>query len=291
MAQSIDTLSKQAEVDQTRVIDPAESVPAYGDHIADDLYSDTVQDFSIPNYGTGLPSLDEVESEPDQEAPDNIFLSISEARPATPLPPPAPSGPLCLTLDKALIFPNTVPATALYSLNYTLNTMGNSITLRRSVPGPMRSNCLPGKIQDKDLYDITRPPFSNLFYQIRGKRQSTYPGVGDLKLKSGLRRKHWECRFRDKVVLKSKAGIWENAEGKVVAREVNEVLAKSKKGKDKSVDDGIRENPGLDFEPGMDDLLVDLMVAVWCTKTWCNQTHESRLSSRADGSSTRALYE
>jgi hypothetical protein len=49
MAESKSAPSKQVESAETRVIDPAESVPAYGDHVADDLYSD------IPNYGTGLP--------------------------------------------------------------------------------------------------------------------------------------------------------------------------------------------------------------------------------------------
>jgi len=290
MAESLGTPSKQSEAAQFRIIDTSESVPAYGDHIADDLYSE-----NIPNYGTGLPSLNDPDLELDpvlnEEVTEDISDNASDARPCTPLPPPPSSGPLSLTLDKALIFPNTVPATALYSLNYTLNSMGNSITLRRSVPGPLRPNSQAGKIQDKDLYDITRPPFSAFFYQIHGKRQSTYPGVGDLKLKMGLRGKYWECRFKDKVVLKGRGGVWEDADGKVVAREINEVLSKRKKGKEKMIDDGVRENPGVDFEPDVADLLVDLMVACWCAKTWCNETHESRQPSRSDGSSTRALYE
>jgi hypothetical protein len=92
--------------------------------------------------------------------------------------------------------------------------------------------------------------------------------------------KYWECKFREKVVLKGKHGMWTDAQGKVVTKEVNEVVAKNVSNKGKEVDNGVRENPGLVFEgrEGEDALLVDLMVAVWCAKTWCAETFEARMS-------------
>ncbi len=52
----------------------------------------------------------------------------------------------------------------------------------------------------------------------------------------GLAGKYWECKFKEKVVLKA------------VAREVNEVVAKNVSKKGKEVDNGVRENPGLVFD-------------------------------------------
>lgn len=277
------------------------TVPSYNEHYADDLYTE----FN-PSYQTGLPTVEEpIESlisetmlEPDTAPPAPEPLPTPTERVSSPLPPPAPSGPLSLTLDKALIFPNTVPATALYSLNYTLNSMGSSITLRRSVPGPVRANGRQGKIVDKDLYDITRPPLNLVTFHIHGKRKSTYPGVGQLQMKLGMRGRYWECKFKEKVLLKGRNGVWSDGEGKVVAKEVNEVVAKRGKGKEKQVvfDDGVRENPGLLFEERgageVDNLLIDLMVAVWCAKTWCAETWEAKSAtpSASEGSYSWGAY-
>lgn len=274
--------SKAEEAAQFQVLNSADdAVPSYGNHTADDLYTE-----SIPNYGTGLPSLEDPENEPtDQIDPYNELQRDPIPQEEEPLPPPFPSttplGPLSLTLDKALIFPNTIPATALYSLNYTLNTMGNSVTLSRSVPGAMRADGTTRKIIDKDLYDITRPPLSLLEFHLKGKRKSTFPGTGNLQLKMGLMGKYWECKFKEKTILKGKNGTWCDGQGKVVAKEVNEVIAKKASRKGKEVDSGVRENPGLVFEEweeGMEGLLVDLMVAVWCAKTWCAETFEARMT-------------
>lgn len=270
--------SKTQEAAQFQTHDAAgDAVPSYENHTADDLYTERIQ-----NYGTGLP-------DPGEEFTDNQDLygdlqldpAPQDEDPIPPAFPSArPSGPLSLTLDKALIFPDTVPATALYSLNYTLNTMGNSITLSRSVPGAVRTGGKSSKIIDKDLYDITRPPLSILEFHIHGKRKSTFPGTGNLQMKMGLTGKYWECKFKEKVVLKGKHGTWTDAQGKVVAREANEVVAKNVSKKGKEVDNGVRENPGLVFEEREEEdaLLVDLMVAVWCAKTWCAETFEARMS-------------
>lgn len=308
MSDSKDAVSKTEEAAVQSRFNVSDAVPAYGDHVADDLYTD----FN-PSYQTGLPTTEDlieaieqgegnsIELVPEwqQPPPAQTLLSPVERIPS-PLPPPAPSGPLSLTLDKALIFPNTVPATALYSLNYTLNSMGSSITLRRSVPGPIRANGKQGKIVDKDLYDITRPPLNLVTFHIHGKRKSTYPGVGQLQMKLGLRGKYWECKFKEKVVLKGRNGVWTNGEGNMVAKEENEVVAKkiNWKGKDKQVviDDGVRENPGLVFEERetseADDLLTDLMVAVWCAKTWCAETWEAKNTtpSASEGSYSWGNY-
>jgi hypothetical protein len=278
--------SKAVEAGHFRVPNSIDHfVPSYADHIADDLYTE-----GIPNYGTGLPSL--LDSE--DEAPENLDPYDELQRGLAPqqeeiIPPPFPSatssGPLSLTLDKALIFPNTVPATALYSLNYTLNTMGNSVTLSRSVPGAIRMDGTSGKIMDKDLYDISRPPLSFLEFHIKGKRKSTYPGTGNLQLKKGLTGKYWECKFKEKVVLKGKNGTWSDGQGRLVAKEVHEVVAKNVSKKGKEVDSGVRENPGLAFEGRegevVDALLVDLVVAVWCAKTWYAETFEARMGKPA----------
>ena len=277
--------TKAEEVAQSIMVPEREAVPAYGDHLADDLYTD----FN-PTYGTGLPAIDDPPEDILGQPPENYdrepFLEPPYEPPlrvASPVPPPTHVGPLSLTLDKALIFPNTIPATALYSLNYTLNTMGSSITLRRSVPGHMRASGTQGKIIDKDLYDITRPPFDLLSFSIHGKRKSTYPGVGDIRMKSGFATKYWECKFKDKVVLKCKAGEWSDGEGKLVATEVNEVIPKKGKGKGKEVTlgDGVRENPGLNFErrENEHDLVVDLLVACWCAKMWYAETLDAKTVS------------
>jgi len=267
----------------------SEQAPTYGNHIADDLYSD-----GIPNYQTGLPSLED----PVDEANWSSTAPISLGNESIPPPLPEPAGPLSLTLDKDLIFPNTVPATALYSLNYTLNSMGTSITLRRSVPGAVRANGSAGKIVDKDLYDITRPPMTDVQFELKGKRKSTYPGTGDLQFKKGFTGKYWECRFKEKLVLKGKNAKWTDGKGKLIAAEVNEVVPKrvSKKGKEIAIDDGVRENPGLVFEEkegDIDALLLDLMVAVWCAKTWYAETLEARIAGRGhsltEGKSRRAM--
>jgi len=83
-------------------------------------------------------------------------------------------------------------------------------------------------------------------------------------------------------VLRGKYGTLCDKQGRVVAREVNEVVAKKVSRRGKEVERGVRENPGLVFEVweedgGMDPLLVDLMVAVWCAKTWCAETFEARI--------------
>jgi len=278
MSDSKQTLSKAEEAAQNTIIPGTEVVPSYGEHIADDLYTE----FNS-GYGTGLPNFDDTSEEPaiPDGSPPILEPTPEQTRRApSPLPPPIAPGPLSLTLDKALIFPDTVPATALCSLNYTLNTMGSSITLRRSVQRPVRANGTQGKIEDKDLYDITRPPFNLLSFTIHGKRKSTYPGEGTLRLRMGLRGRYWECRFKDKVMLKGKNGEWVDGAGKLLAKEVNEVIPRKGKGKAIIVDDGVRENPGLTFEERetQDDLLVDLMVAVWCAKTWFAETFESKTS-------------
>jgi hypothetical protein len=276
-----------AQAEQSIRITASDSVPSYSDHISDDLYS---EDVSIPNYQSGLPDEDELSP-----------LSIPEDRlpESEPLPPPfipnPASGPLSLTLDKSLIFPNTIPATALYSLNYTLNTRGNSITLRRSVRGSTRPNGSTGKITDKDLYDISRPPMTVTNFVIKGKRKSTFPGEGTLQLKHSMRGKYWECRFKGKVVLKGRNGVWTNGEGVEVATETNEVISKKGSRKGKELDSGGKENPGLVFkeqERDIDALLVDLMVAVWCGKTWCAETYEvrSKSPSAVEGEFTKNLH-
>jgi hypothetical protein len=263
--------SKADEVTQSPRNDDPDPVPSYGNHVSDDLYSD-----NIPNYQTGLPSLsDQIEDAQEPQISDE-----NDSMPP-PLQPAVTSETLSLTLDKALIFPSAIPSTALYSLNYTLNSMGSSITLRRSVPAAARASGASGKIMDKDLYDITRPPLDLITFQLKGKRKSTFPGVGNLQLKQGLRGKYWECRFKDKIVLKNKTGVWTDGDGTPVATETNEAIAKkgTRKGKEVAVDDGVRKNPGLTFverQGAFDPLLMDLMVAVWCAKTWSVETYEAK---------------
>jgi hypothetical protein len=83
-------------------------------------------------------------------------------------------------------------------------------------------------------------------------------------------------------LLRGKDGVWTDGQGVVVAREVNEVIARKggRKGKENEVDDGVRGDPGLTFlerRNGEEDrFLVDLMVAVWCAKMWCVETWECR---------------
>jgi hypothetical protein len=272
--------SRAEEAAHFRTLNAADdAVPSYENHTADDLYTE-----SIPNYGTGLPSFLDPEEHTDGFGPDDELQRDPAPQEQGPIPPAftsaLPLGPLSLTLDKALIFPNTVPATALYSLNYTLNTMGNSITLSRSVPGVMRIGGKSSKIMDKELYDISRPPLSILEFHIHGKRKSTFPGTGNLQLKMGLTGKYWECKFKEKVVLKGKHGTWVDGQRKLVAKEINEVVAKKVSKKGKEIDSGVRENPGLVLEEREEEdaLLVDLMVAVWCAKTWCAETFEARMA-------------
>ncbi len=290
-------LSKAEDVPQFSIGSNPDSVPSYENHGADDLYTEPAvisnyqtgietheledseidNSIQITNYGTGLPSLPDEEDEPILGQGSSSVIDNLEPFPPH-FPPIAPSSPLSLTLDKALIFPNTVPATTLYSLNFTLNSMGTSITLRRSVPGPFRANGKTGKIIDKEIYDIKRPPMTLLHFVLHGKRKSTYPGVGELQMKQGLRGKYWECKFKSHVVLKGRGGNWVDSEGNLLATEVNEVGLKKMSKKGKEIDDGVRENPGLVFEKkeGVDPLLVDLMVAVWCAKIWGAETYESR---------------
>jgi len=279
--------TKAEEAVQSTMAPVQEAVPSYGAHMADDLYTDV-----IPSYGSGLPTMDDELEVPPARFPETSsvepFLEPpheQSPRAMSPLPPAAPAGPLSLTLDKALIFPNTIPATALYSLDYTLNSMGNSITLRRSVPGVVRANGQRGKTIDKDLYDIKRPPFDLFSFSIHGKRKSTYPGEGTLRLRSRFIAGYWECRFKNKVVLKEKKGEWSDAGGKLIAREDNEALAKKGKGKGIQTDDAVRENPGLHFvEEGgaTNDLLVDLLVVCWCAKTWYGETLEAKVKAAFD---------
>ena len=101
-------------------------------------------------------------------------------------------------------------------------------------------------------------------------------------------------------MLKGRNGMWRDGEGKMVAKEVNEVVAKKLnwKGKEKQVliDEGVRENPGLVFaereNEEENDLLVDLMVAVWCAKTWCAETWEAKsvTPSALEGSYSWGTY-
>lgn len=223
-----------------------EPAPAYVDHTSDERYQDII---SLRNYRSDLQQQ-----------------SIEA------------TGPRSLTLDKDLIFPSTIPSTALYSLNHALDTKINSITLRRSVPNTVN----PQKVTDKDLWEIFRPPMARTKFQLHGKTESTYLRTGELTMKSGLSGQVWECRFEPGVVLRGKDGVWSDGQGEVVAREANEVIAKkgSRKGKEREAVDSVRKNPSLtrvERRNGKEDLfLVDLMVAVWCAKMWCAETWESR---------------
>jgi hypothetical protein len=246
MSQSITASSKPDEAAKESKRDTEEPAPAYVDHTSDERYQDTI---SLRNYRSDL----------QQSSIETI-------------------GPRSLTLDKDLIFPSTIPSTALYSLNHALDTKSNSITLRRSVPNTV----YPQKLTDKDLWEIFRPPMTRTKFQLHGKTESTYLRTGELTMKSGLSGQVWECRFEPGVVLRGKDGVWSDGHGEVVAREVNEVIAKkgSRKGKGKEAEDSVRKNPSLTFverRNGEEEpFLVDLMVAVWCAKTWCAETWESR---------------
>jgi hypothetical protein len=246
MSASIIASSKADEVAKESTKGPEEAVPAYVDHTSDERYQATN---SLRNY-----------------SPDLQQSSI-EAK-----------GCRSLALDKDLIFPATIPSTALYSLNHTLNSKSDSITLRRSVPNTM----YPQKLKDEDLWEIFRPPNTRTKFQLFGKSESTLMRTGELTMKSGLSGQVWECKFEPDVLLRGKDGVWTDGQGEVAAREVNEVIAKkgSRKGKENEVEDGVRKNPGLTFHERRngeeDHFLMDLMVAVWCAKTWCAETWESR---------------
>ncbi|KAG9228924.1 hypothetical protein BJ875DRAFT_216632 [Amylocarpus encephaloides] len=244
-------------------------LPTYEDHIT--------HESPIPNYSSGLPSLLD-------EAEPSIDIPLPASLPSTSLA--ADPGPYRLTLDRDLIFPDSIPATALYSLNFTLNTMGNSIMLRRSVPSPQRTPGAPGKIVDKDLYEISRQPMSDVLFQIQGQRQSTHAGTGSLFFKTGLRGKYWECKYKSGLVLKGKNGTWEDASGNAVAQE--EDTGSKRRGERKQGTEAVLSRPVLNLQDGIDDRLTDLMVAVWCTTIWCLETREARaLSSEADVFTTR----
>ncbi|KAH8685438.1 hypothetical protein BGZ60DRAFT_92246 [Tricladium varicosporioides] len=275
MSQNYSSMLKEMEASQGHPDEKSDTVPSYDNHRSDNVYSES-QPSNIPNYGSGLPSMFDFDS---SEGSGFVALAPSRVRTPSPSPLPTPlptpaSVPLSLSLDKDLIFPNTIPATALYSLNFTLNSMGNSIMLRRSVPGQKRANGTIGKIVDKDLYAIKRAPFNPAVLQIEGQRKSTYSGQGILQMKHGLRGKYWECKFKDKVVLSQKKGVWEDGNGKAVASETNEISLKNKR---------VEGNPGLNFEIGTDDMVIDLLVAIWCAKMWFIETYDERKPTLSDG--------
>jgi hypothetical protein len=238
--------SKTDEVAKESTKNPEETVPAYVDYTSDEMYQATN---SLRNYRSDLQQ------------------SSTEA-----------TGSHSLTLDKDLIFPSAIPSTALYSLNHPLNTKRDSIVLGRSVPNTIH----PQKLTDEDLWEIFRPPNTRTQFQLFGETESTHFRTGELTMKSGLTGQVWEGRFEPDVLLRGKDGVWTDGQGVVLAREVNEVIARkgSRKGKENEVEDGVRRNPGLTFLERLDgeedQFLVDLMVAVWCAKTWCTETWESR---------------
>jgi hypothetical protein len=86
----------------------------------------------------------------------------------------------------------------------------------------------------------------------------------------GLTGKYWECKFKEKVVLKGRRRTWSDEQGNVATKEINKVVAEKVSKKRKEFNSGGGQNPGLVFEEreGVDILLVDLMVAFWCAKTW-----------------------
>jgi hypothetical protein len=54
----------------------------------------------------------------------------------------------------------------------------------------------------------------------------------------------------------------------------------------KKVDGGARKNPGLVFKVcggGMDALLVDLKVAIWCVKIYCAEAFGARIAKPTMG--------
>jgi hypothetical protein len=245
MSPSITASSKADKVAKESMKNPEETVPAYIDYTSDERYQATN---SLRNYRLDLQQ------------------SSTEA-----------TGSHSLTLDKDLIFPSAIASTALYSLNHPLNTKRDSIILRRSVPDTIH----PQKLTEEDLWEIFRPPNTRTKFQLFGETESTHFRTGEVTMKSGLSGQVWECEFEPDVLLRGKDGLWTDGQGVVVAREVNEVIARkgSRKGKENDVD-GVRRNPGLKFlerrNGGEDRFLVDLMVAVWCAKMWCAETWESR---------------
>ncbi|RFU30385.1 hypothetical protein B7463_g5942, partial [Scytalidium lignicola] len=245
------------QVSRESVLDPS---PSYGDHVSDALYTEPAS--ASHSRSSSHPG------------------SISERVRTSQLSiRPLQRGEFkSLTLDKSLIYPSIPPSQALYSLSYTLNSLGSEITLRRSVPGLTRLDGSTTRATDKDLFHITRPPLSHTSFEIKGLRRSTYPGTAYLDLKMGLKGKYWECKFKGQVVLRQKSGVWVDEDGKEIAREQNALPRSKSKDKNKvnAIDYGVKEHPKISFVDDVDQLLMDLMIAVWCAKTWYCATYGAK---------------
>ncbi|KAH8821266.1 hypothetical protein F5884DRAFT_81782 [Xylogone sp. PMI_703] len=245
--------AEAAQLSNESLVDPS---PSYGDHVNHALYTESGS------------SHNRSSSHPD---------SISERARTSQLStrPLQKDEYRSLTLDKSLIYPSIPPSQALYSLSYTLNSLGSEITLRRSVPGLIRPDGTVASVVDKDLFHITRPPLSLASFEIKGLRRSTYPGTAYLELKRGIKGKYWECKFKGQLVLRQKGGVWVDEDGKEIAREQNELPRSKSKDKHKAaaIDFGVKEHPKISFVDDVDQLLMDLMIAVWCAKTWYCATY------------------
>lgn len=280
---------KAEEAESSRVQASEGNAPAYDEHYHDTRYHESEGEFR-PSGASTIGQSSQALQESHQGATllplvsDRILPPHSQTSSAiSPNNEVPATGPITLYLDKDLIFPGPPPCNALYSLDYVLQSQGGKLTLRRSIPGAARSDGTLKKVQDKELYELKRG-FVLEKFELVGQRRSTYKGEIILKLKTSLLgKKSWECtlktKSRDEILLRSQGMEWQNADGKIIARERDDIVVPSKhmkgKGKEK-VDEGrgSSSQDELMLVDRSNEMLVDLLVAVWIAKLWYAETYE-----------------
>jgi len=281
--------SKSEEARASREADMEEEAPAYSDHYNDEIYIDPADESELPEAYSAIPrtyAAQESQGASPLGPPVSEKCPLPYSRSSSPTPHnnevPA-TGPITLHLDKDLIFPGPPPCNAIYSLDYVLQSRGDKIMLRRSIPGTMRADGTARMAQDKDLYEIQRN-FDLGTFSLVGQRRSTHRGDIVLKLKTSLLgKKSWDCVLkstgREDILLKSNGAEWQTHSGTVIARERDDIVVPKRelkgKGKEKADEErgaGVKDE--LILLERRDQMLVDLLVSVWVAKLWFGESYE-----------------
>ncbi|KAF1810232.1 hypothetical protein P152DRAFT_104695 [Eremomyces bilateralis CBS 781.70] len=241
--------------------------PRYSTHLFDDTYVHSIlSNQPPPRFSRVYPNpspLDDPSTNPNQ--PPRFSRLFPQSSP-TSVPPSAslwsPAGKTTLSLSNAYIYPPD-HSTPLYRLPRTLTWPGNEISLQISTPARTRTPSEPPQYKDRKLYTMRKRPFTTevtLQPHKLGAKSATVRSKRSL-----LGGVSWEVEVKGSgVIWKSSKGKWKDARnGRLVAVEGTGMGVE---GTDVVVVDE------LHCLKRFDQVLLDLIVAAWCTKMWQRNT-------------------
>ncbi|KAI9849695.1 MAG: hypothetical protein M1837_002821 [Sclerophora amabilis] len=247
----VPTPNQQAE--QATVVDGRAPPPSYEEHHLDTTAGPSDQK-EAPRTSTALhraPSPQPASGSRHQQVWDPSEAG-QDVPPIVSLPP----GPLSLTYDQDLIYPTHPPSTALYHIPSSLFSKGHRVMIERSVPASLRDDGSKRKARDQELYEILASSALSNDCEIQGRRKECYRHAS-MTGRFGMFGPAFSISVRGAVILKLSKREWKDGNDRVVATE-------AKKGPG---------NAEIEIVEGLDEKMVDLLVAAWCAKIWRMSFH------------------